>query len=226
MHFVGFACPQMSSPPPLASIALGLGAGGGAEGAPLSSSPAVQGDDSSQLAFTLRKGTRVQASGLASTPATAVPNAAAAPAPVSSQLASTPAQTTPHPPAFPAIHLAPLNDTFVPKQIALSPPGTRIKIGRQTNLKTVPNGTNGYFDSKVLSRMHAEVWSDHDKVIPSLLPSLACHSSLITPLHVAPLLSARHSSRHVGLHQGRQIFERNFYQRRTTVAGSSRERSL
>ena len=52
----------------------------------------------------------------------------------------------------------------MPKQISLSPAGTKVKIGRQTNVKTVPNGTNGFFDSKVLSRMHAEVWSDEGKV--------------------------------------------------------------
>lgn len=67
-------------------------------------------------------------------------------------------------PAFPALHLIPLNETFVPKQISLHPAGQRIKIGRQTNAKTIPNGTNGYFDSKVLSRMHAEVWSEDNKV--------------------------------------------------------------
>lgn len=52
----------------------------------------------------------------------------------------------------------------MPKQISLYPPGTRVKIGRQTNAKTVPNNTNGYFDSKVLSRMHAEVWAEDGKV--------------------------------------------------------------
>lgn len=67
-------------------------------------------------------------------------------------------------PIFPALHLTPLNDTFNPKQISLYPIGSKIKIGRQTNAKTVPNGTNGYFDSKVLSRMHAEVWSEDGKV--------------------------------------------------------------
>ncbi|GAA6024856.1 hypothetical protein JCM11491_005676 [Sporobolomyces phaffii] len=65
---------------------------------------------------------------------------------------------------FPALHLTPLNNTFVPKQISLDPPGQKVKIGRQTNAKTVPNGTNGYFDSKVLSRAHAEVWSEENKV--------------------------------------------------------------
>jgi hypothetical protein len=61
-------------------------------------------------------------------------------------------------PLWPVLHLLPLNDTFIPKQIYLSPPGSRLKIGRQTNAKTVPAATNGYFDSKVLSRTHAEVW--------------------------------------------------------------------
>ncbi|KAK4053571.1 hypothetical protein OIO90_003808 [Microbotryomycetes sp. JL221] len=76
-------------------------------------------------------------------------------------------QVGPHAPStvFPALHLIPLNDTFVPKQISLIPPGVRVKIGRQTNAKTIPNGSNGYFDSKVLSRMHAEVWSEDNKVL-------------------------------------------------------------
>ncbi|GAA5850677.1 hypothetical protein JCM5353_000542 [Sporobolomyces roseus] len=79
------------------------------------------------------------------------------PTPSSSSSSSTP-------PVFPALHLTPLNNTFVPKQISLDPPGQKVKIGRQTNAKTVPNGTNGYFDSKVLSRAHAEVWSEDNKV--------------------------------------------------------------
>ncbi|KAN0062776.1 hypothetical protein ACQY0O_004971 [Thecaphora frezii] len=67
---------------------------------------------------------------------------------------------------YPALHLHPLNDTFAPKQISLAPPSAenKIKIGRQTNAKTVPNPSNGYFDSKVLSRMHAEVWCQDGKV--------------------------------------------------------------
>jgi hypothetical protein len=67
---------------------------------------------------------------------------------------------------YPALHLQPLNDTFAPKQISLTPPGpqNKIKIGRQTNQKTLPQPSNGFFDSKVLSRMHAEVWSQDGKV--------------------------------------------------------------
>ncbi|KAF8755120.1 Cell cycle arrest in response pheromone-related protein [Rhizoctonia solani] len=52
------------------------------------------------------------------------------------------------PPACPALYLYPLNDTFVPKQIALGGGGER----------------NGYFDSKVLSRQHAEVWEENGKI--------------------------------------------------------------
>lgn len=66
----------------------------------------------------------------------------------------------------PALHLYPLNDTFVSKQINLAPTNSRdhIKIGRYSNNKTVPSPVNGYFDSKVLSRAHAEVWCENEKV--------------------------------------------------------------
>ncbi|KAG9093329.1 hypothetical protein FS749_014569 [Ceratobasidium sp. UAMH 11750] len=67
------------------------------------------------------------------------------------------------PPACPALYLYPLNDTFIPKQIALAG-GVRVKIGRQTNAKTVPGERNGFFDSKVLSRQHAEVWEEGGKI--------------------------------------------------------------
>lgn len=77
----------------------------------------------------------------------------------------TPQQSQAHHLAFPALHLHPHNnDTFIPKQIALNPNGAKVKIGRQTNQKTVPNSLNGYFDSKVLSRAHAEVWTEDGKV--------------------------------------------------------------
>jgi len=72
----------------------------------------------------------------------------------------------------PALYLYPLNDSFVPKHIALLPQ-QRVKIGRQTNAKTVPAERNGYFDSKVLSRQHAEVWEQDGKVFPN--SSLGVH---------------------------------------------------
>ncbi|KAG8872988.1 hypothetical protein FRB97_007135 [Tulasnella sp. 331] len=65
---------------------------------------------------------------------------------------------------FPSLHLYPLNESFVPKQIALAPQNGRVKIGRQTNAKTVPGERNGYFDSKVLSRQHAEIWEEGGKI--------------------------------------------------------------
>nr|XP_019008276.1 uncharacterized protein I206_06831 [Kwoniella pini CBS 10737]OCF47057.1 hypothetical protein I206_06831 [Kwoniella pini CBS 10737] len=64
---------------------------------------------------------------------------------------------------FPSLHLWPLQDTFVMKMIHL-PDGQRIKIGRQTNTKTVPGERNAYFDSKVLSRLHAEIWEQGGKI--------------------------------------------------------------
>ncbi|KAG2226541.1 hypothetical protein INT45_014285 [Circinella minor] len=39
-----------------------------------------------------------------------------------------------------------------------------LRIGRQTSSKTAPGPLNGYFDSKVLSRTHAEIWSEKTKV--------------------------------------------------------------
>ena len=73
---------------------------------------------------------------------------------------------------YPALYLYPLNDSFVPKHILL-PQGQRIKIGRQTNAKTAPGERNGFFDSKVLSRAHAEVWEESNKVFYSRLQPIA-----------------------------------------------------
>jgi predicted component of type VI protein secretion system len=53
-----------------------------------------------------------------------------------------------------------MNGTFERKQISLPFYPDVLRIGRQTNAKTVPTPVNGYFDSKVLSRQHAEVWAD------------------------------------------------------------------
>ncbi|KAL9114903.1 MAG: hypothetical protein Q9227_001146 [Pyrenula ochraceoflavens] len=56
--------------------------------------------------------------------------------------------------------LLPLNGTFERKQINLPTWPEVLRVGRQTNAKTLPTPVNGFFDSKVLSRQHAEVWSD------------------------------------------------------------------
>ncbi|MCJ1401294.1 hypothetical protein MMC11_004506 [Xylographa trunciseda] len=58
--------------------------------------------------------------------------------------------------------LLPMNGTFERKQIAVPLFPEILRIGRQTNAKTVPTPVNGYFDSKVLSRQHAEVWADRN----------------------------------------------------------------
>lgn len=63
----------------------------------------------------------------------------------------------------PILVLEPTNDTFVLKSLDL-PDQVKVKIGRQTGVTTAPHPSNGYFDSKVLSRVHAEVWSEAGKV--------------------------------------------------------------
>ncbi|KAJ5130571.1 uncharacterized protein N7515_006610 [Penicillium bovifimosum] len=56
--------------------------------------------------------------------------------------------------------LSPMNGTFDRKQINVPCYPEVLRIGRQTNAKTMPTPANGFFDSKVLSRQHAEVWAD------------------------------------------------------------------
>lgn len=68
------------------------------------------------------------------------------------------AQAQPEPPAI--LHLLPMNGTFERKTITVPYFPDVLRIGRQTNQKTIPTPLNGYFDSKVLSRQHAEVWAD------------------------------------------------------------------
>ncbi|WPH01767.1 Hypothetical protein R9X50_00461900 [Acrodontium crateriforme] len=68
------------------------------------------------------------------------------------------AQAQPEPPAI--LHLLPMNGTFERKTITVPYFPDILRIGRQTNQKTIPTPLNGYFDSKVLSRQHAEVWAD------------------------------------------------------------------
>lgn len=60
----------------------------------------------------------------------------------------------------PVLCLLPLNGTFERKAINVPSFPEVLRIGRQTNAKTLPTPHNGYFDSKVLSRQHAEIWAD------------------------------------------------------------------
>ncbi len=60
----------------------------------------------------------------------------------------------------PVLYLLSQNGTFERKTISVPFSPDTLRIGRQTNVKTVPTSINGYFDSKVLSRQHAEIWAD------------------------------------------------------------------
>lgn len=68
----------------------------------------------------------------------------------------------PFPPGQPMLYLLSLNGTFERKTIAVPFAPESIRIGRQTNQKTVPTATNGFFDSKVLSRQHAEIFAERN----------------------------------------------------------------
>ncbi|KAH8879343.1 hypothetical protein GQ53DRAFT_42667 [Thozetella sp. PMI_491] len=60
----------------------------------------------------------------------------------------------------PVLYLLSMNGTFERKTISVPFYPDTLRIGRQTNAKTVPTPVNGFFDSKVLSRQHAEIWAD------------------------------------------------------------------
>lgn len=60
----------------------------------------------------------------------------------------------------PVLYLLSMNGTFERKMISVPYYPDSLRIGRQTNAKTVPTPANAFFDSKVLSRQHAEIWAD------------------------------------------------------------------
>ncbi|KAG8837485.1 hypothetical protein FRC18_009224 [Serendipita sp. 400] len=64
---------------------------------------------------------------------------------------------------FPALKLYPLNDSFVPKQIVLAD-RRPVRVGRQMDATTIPSERNGYFESKTLSRRHAEIWEEDGRI--------------------------------------------------------------
>ncbi|KAM0323193.1 hypothetical protein ACHAPQ_008782 [Fusarium lateritium] len=66
------------------------------------------------------------------------------------------------PPGQPVLYLLSLNGTFERKTIAVPFAPESLRIGRQTNQKTIPTPTNGFFDSKVLSRQHAEIYAERN----------------------------------------------------------------
>ena len=64
------------------------------------------------------------------------------------------------PTEVPVLALLPLNGTFERKEIETPFFPDSLRLGRQTNAKTVPKSYNGFFDARVLSRQHAEVYAD------------------------------------------------------------------
>lgn len=58
------------------------------------------------------------------------------------------------------LYLLPMNGTFERKTINVPYFPDVLRIGRQTNAKTAPTASNGFFDSKVLSRQHAEIYAE------------------------------------------------------------------
>ncbi|KAF2150336.1 hypothetical protein K461DRAFT_295625 [Myriangium duriaei CBS 260.36] len=60
------------------------------------------------------------------------------------------------------LYLLPMNGTFERKTIHVPYYPDVLRIGRQTNAKTAPTPANGYFDSKVLSRQHAEIYAERN----------------------------------------------------------------
>ncbi|KAF8174680.1 hypothetical protein K438DRAFT_1980150 [Mycena galopus ATCC 62051] len=65
---------------------------------------------------------------------------------------------------FPALHLYPIDNSFVPKRRVVLGGGQRVKIGCRTSTKTQPGEKNGYFASWMLSRQHAEVWEEGGRI--------------------------------------------------------------
>lgn len=66
---------------------------------------------------------------------------------------------------FPALHLYPVDVSFDIRRISL-PPDQRVALGRHIdcNEEKIASESNIYFDSDVLSRQHAEVWQEGNKV--------------------------------------------------------------
>ena len=58
------------------------------------------------------------------------------------------------------VTLLPLNDTFIKKHLPVATYPETTKLGRPTGTKFKPDVTNGYFDSRVLSRNHAQIYID------------------------------------------------------------------
>jgi len=85
-------------------------------------------------------------------------------------------------PQTPALLLQTLNDSFPPTKIPL-PYGTRVMVRRACGAGgPVTDENNIVFDSKVLSRKHAEFWYEDGKVGPGASPSALMTSYLFVYL--------------------------------------------
>lgn len=58
------------------------------------------------------------------------------------------------------VTLLPLNDTFTKKHLPVAVYPQTTKLGRPTGTRHKPDVTNGYFDLRVLSRNHAQIYID------------------------------------------------------------------
>ena len=58
------------------------------------------------------------------------------------------------------VSLLPLNDTFTKKHLPIAIYPETTKLGRPTGTRHKPDVNNGYFDSRVLSRNHAQMYID------------------------------------------------------------------
>jgi len=59
--------------------------------------------------------------------------------------------------------LEPIGDSFSEKRINLT--NDILKVGRKISARNPPESYNGIFESKVLSRAHAEIWNDKGKIL-------------------------------------------------------------
>lgn len=66
-------------------------------------------------------------------------------------------------PVYPALYLYSDHGAFVTKRLPLLN-NRRVKIGRQMGTRVLAGELNGLFDSRVLSRQHAEAWEEGGKV--------------------------------------------------------------
>jgi hypothetical protein len=82
--------------------------------------------------------------------------------------------------SYPALLLTSLDGSFMPKRISLAG-GEHATIGRTMNDETNPTEGNGRFDTKVLSRQHAEVYEQDGKVCSYLhtRPNTTNHMSYV-----------------------------------------------